>query len=68
MSMNQPKSMWFIIRIISLLMSFIKNPDNSARGKLYLAAVTKLGEDASPYDRVPDDLACVESLTSIIII
>ena len=64
--MNPLKSIPFLIRLIELIKSFIMNPDFSNKGKLYTAALLQLGKDASPTDRVPDDVACVESLTTIL--
>lgn len=53
-------------RLISLIKSAFMGNDDSTLNKLYQAVVLKIGQDASPYDRVDDDLGCAESASTII--
>lgn len=54
-----------ISRITDLITSFFQKPDEGKSGKLYLAAVTRLGTDVSPKDEAPDDYGCVDSLQEV---
>src|SRR3990167_1781007 len=60
--MNDTK---LIKRITDLISSFFQKPDEGKGGKLYLAAVVRLGTDVSPLDEAPDDLGCVDSVQEI---
>ena len=66
--MNPFGNLNFLKRLFELIRPYIfmSNTPITNAEKLYLAAVLKLGQDASPRDRVPDDLGCVESLTEIL--
>ena len=64
--MNPFKSIPFLIHLVTLLKEFILTPDLTNQGKLYAAALLQMGRDASPRDLEPDDVACVESVTTLI--
>lgn len=54
-----------IHRYLALLRAYFNKPDFSARGRLYLGAISCLGMDASPNDIAPDELGCAESVNAI---
>lgn len=56
----------FLQRLLTLIQRFLMNPDKSNSGSIYLMAISKLGHDASPNDLVDDDVACAESVTTIL--
>lgn len=60
-----PFTIKFLTRMIGLLKAYIANPDPSARGRLYITAVSYLGTDASPNDIAPDELGCAETINAI---
>lgn len=54
------------MRLLELISNFLKQPDFTNTGRIYLACLTKLGKDASPQDWVDDEVACAESITNIL--
>ena len=54
-----------LLRIIHLLKDYLSKPDGSNRSRLYIAAISSLGTDASPNDIAPDELGCAESVNAI---
>lgn len=54
-----------LLRIIALLKDYLSKPDASNRSRLYIAAVSVLGTDASPNDIAPDELGCAETVNAI---
>lgn len=58
--------MGFFMRLLELIQNFLKNPDFSNTGRIYLIALASLGKDASPNDLINDDLACAESVTNLL--
>ena len=54
-----------LLRIIYLLTDYLKKPDASNRSKVYIAAVSCLGTDASPNDIAPDEVGCAETVNAI---
>lgn len=54
-----------LLRILALLKDFLLKPDFSARGRLYLGAISSLGKDASPNDIAPDEYGCAETVNDI---
>ena len=56
----------FMLRILELIQNFLKKPDYSNSGRVYLACLSKLGKDASPKDLVDDDVGCAETVSTIL--
>ena len=54
-----------LLRIIYLLKDDLSKPDGSNRSRLYIAAVSSLGTDASPNDIAPDELGCAETVNAV---
>jgi len=52
-------------RLLALLRAYFNKPDFSAKGRLYLGAISSLGRDASPNDLAPDELGCAETVNAI---
>lgn len=63
--MNPFTNINFLKRMISLLKAYIACPDPTARGKLYITAVSCLGTDASSNDIAPDEFGCAETVNAI---
>lgn len=55
----------FLKRLLVLLGTYLQNPDQSSRGKLFITAVCSLGTDASPNDIAPDEFGCAETVDTI---
>ena len=54
-----------IQRKINLFRAWLNKPDFTTRGRLYITAVGSLGEDITPQDEIPDDVACAEVINKI---
>ena len=54
-----------IYRWLALLRVYFEKPDFTAKGRLYLGALTALNTEASPNDLAPDELGCAETVNAI---
>lgn len=54
-----------LYRLLALLRAYFNKPDFSAKGRLYLGALTCLNTEASPNDLAPDELGCAETINAI---
>ena len=52
-------------RILDLIFFWTKTARNTNGDKLYLQAISSLGNDISPRDEAPDEYGCVDSLQEI---
>ena len=52
-------------RWLALLKAYFGKPDFTAKGRLYLGALTALNTEASPNDLAPDELGCAETVNAI---